>query len=82
MPRADLLSERHIDATQRACKAQLRSRLIELLILAGSEHNPDGLNGSGDNPLAIYVDLHLEAHVNPVHLREAASECGPGEPCR
>jgi hypothetical protein len=46
---------------------------IEQVILADSEHNSDGLYGSSYEALAIGVDLHLVAHVNPPHLAEAAS---------
>ena len=46
---------------------------IELLIRADSEHNADVLYGRSYEVLAIGVDLHLEAHVSPPHLAEAAS---------
>jgi hypothetical protein len=37
-------------------------------------------HASGHDPLVTSVDLHAEAHINPPHLQEAASERCPGKP--
>jgi hypothetical protein len=76
-------SRLQVHTAQQVLEVRVRAQRVEQqLILADSEHNSDGLNGSGDNPLAICVDLHPEAYVNPTHFAEAATECGPGQPCR
>jgi hypothetical protein len=67
---------------RRSRSARVRARGFEQLILADSGHDSDGLNGSRYEALAIGVDFHPEAYINPTHLAEAATECGPGQPCR
>jgi hypothetical protein len=66
-----------VHAAQQVLEARVGAQWVEQFILADSQHNPDGLNRSGDNPLAIGVDLYPEAHVNPAHLANAATSMAP-----
>jgi hypothetical protein len=50
-----------VHAAEKIGEARVGEQRIEQFILADSQHNPDGLNGSGDNPLTICVDLYPEA---------------------
>src|SRR6266403_1173733 len=47
--------------------------------LSKSDENSDGFYRSSHSPLAIRVDLHAEACVNPAHFAEAASKSSSSE---
>jgi hypothetical protein len=57
-----------VHPAEKVGEARVGAQGIEHLIPAHSDHDSDGLNGSGDNPLATSIDLHPNALVNPAHL--------------
>ena len=49
-----------VHAAEQADEARVGAQRTEEFILAGSDHNPNGLNGSSHEALAICVDPHPE----------------------
>src|SRR6266851_2335378 len=56
----------------------LKGASIAILLSIAAE-NADAFYGSGDSPRTIGVDFHSEAHINPTHFAEVATECGSGQ---